>query len=598
MQQGSTTDRVESYRQRVLSERDALLRALESPHEAQHQVLTSLLAANAQTSFGVAHDFKNIRDWQDFRAAVPIRDYDALAPWINRAAGGEANVLSADDPVVYFMSSGSTGDSKQIPITREFMRTGFFPPFFAAWANFVEHFPDVIAREDSTLNLKHDPVSRTATTASGRPHLGASQVDFGAAFGEPLSAEPGFRAPWGTLPVPAGDTDYLEKAYLRLRLAVEHDVRCLIDINPAMVAAVPYHLDLWWPRIVKELRDGTLGGRPHGSPNPERAGGLEVRNATCRPVTAAGGSTPRYEFALAMCGSVDEREAAYLLSCLDGALRGLSTDYESAARTTGRLGEPVLHLLAEDAFLRDWQARVESGIRPAQVKDRVFQRDDGAWQRLLSCPHRLRHQPGPPQPCARRGGAHRSDQARRSAGGPSRAQTQQRCRAIPHSPRASGQPRSDAAARLCRPVRQAAPPSRPSNRHRQRTIMTDPARAIEYVVMCTPEGAPNGQLPKREVHHKDISLHLAFSCYLFDLCVRAAGDRAQQAGARAIGLADRHGHGTTDRGGRPVAPCSGVAASGHDSDSGKDQPVLDDPAAIEKLQPPTSKNGPCWEQTG
>ncbi len=121
----------------MLFERNTLLRALQSPRDAQRQVLASLLAANAGTSFGVEHGFKRIRDWKDFRAAVPIRDYAVLAPWIDRVAGGEHNVLSADDPVVYFMSSGSTGDSKKIPITREFMRTGFFPPFYAAWANFT-----------------------------------------------------------------------------------------------------------------------------------------------------------------------------------------------------------------------------------------------------------------------------------------------------------------------------------------------------------------------------------------------------------------------------------------------------------------------------
>src|SRR5260370_8352777 len=175
----------EQYRHRVLSERDALLRALQSPRDAQRQVLASLLAANAGTSFGGAHGVRSVRDWKDCRAAVPIRDYAALAPWIDRGAGGEHNVLSADDPVVYFMSSGSTGDSKKIPITREFMRTGFFPPFYAAWATFVEHFPDVIAREDSTLNLKHAPVSQTATTPSARPPPGAPQVHFGPPFAQP-----------------------------------------------------------------------------------------------------------------------------------------------------------------------------------------------------------------------------------------------------------------------------------------------------------------------------------------------------------------------------------------------------------------------------
>jgi hypothetical protein len=536
----------------VLSERDGLLAALASPRQAMDQTLAALIERNAGTAFGLEHGFKSIRGWRDYCSAVPIRDYDALAPWINRAAGGERNVLSVDDPVVFFMSSGSTGDSKKIPITAEFMRTGFFPPFYAAWANFIEHFPDIVADDASTLNLKFDPVHRTPTTASGRPHLGASQVDFGAAFGEPLAAEPGSRAPWGELPVPVGDTDYLEKAYLRLRIAVEHDVRCVIGINPAVVAALPYQLSQWWPRIVQELRDGTVGGRRHGSPNAERAreldqlaayfgtlrpvhvwpnfrlifcwttglaslylrglaedfgqgvtvlpapvaasegfvavgtdrhptactpaltaafhefvdadidlrpdtqtlsfeeletgreyhvvlsqvgglyryalgdvvrvvdrrdgmprvsyagrgglsdvagerlreshvvralhialdaGGLRVRNATCRPVTSDGVS--RYEFALAPGQPVSATEAAVLVSSVDDALRGVSADYD-AARTQGHLGGPRLHLLPADAFLREWQGRVESGIRPPQVKDGVFQRDDAAWQALLA----------------------------------------------------------------------------------------------------------------------------------------------------------------------------------------------------------------------
>src|SRR2546421_881744 len=262
------------YRRRVVAERDALRAALGTAADHQRRVLREVLAANAGTAFGVEHGFAGIRTPADFRAAVPIRDYDALAPWIDRAAAGASNVLSADDPVVFFMSSGSTGDSKKIPITRAFMEQTFFPFYYAAWANFAEHFPAVLAREDSTLNLKHDPVP-VGTTASGRPHAGASQIDFGTAFGEPLAAEPGSRAPWSSLPGHAADASHLDRAYLRLRLAVEADLRCVIGINPAMVAAVPHQLARWWPRIVKDLHDGTLGGHPHGTPNPERAAELD-----------------------------------------------------------------------------------------------------------------------------------------------------------------------------------------------------------------------------------------------------------------------------------------------------------------------------------
>src|SRR4051794_19864222 len=92
--------RVESYRRRVIAERDRLRAALGTAHDHQHRALAELLAHNADTAYGVAHGFGAIRDADEFRAAVPINDYAALEPWIDRAAAGEHNVLSADDPVV------------------------------------------------------------------------------------------------------------------------------------------------------------------------------------------------------------------------------------------------------------------------------------------------------------------------------------------------------------------------------------------------------------------------------------------------------------------------------------------------------------------
>lgn len=271
----SSADRVARYRQRVFAERDRLREALRDGPGHQRAVLTDLVAHNANTGFGHAHGFDRIRTLDDFRKAVPIRDYTALSPWIERMAAGEPNVLTVDEPAVYFTSSGSTGAHKKIPVTARFMHTTFFPFFYAAWAPLAEHFPDAVAGPDTVLNLKHDPVPKVAVTASGRPHLGASQVDFGTAFGEPLSAEPGSTASWASLPGEVAGDDHLAKAYQRLRLAVAGDVRCVIGINPAAVAALPYQLRMWWPRLVKEIHDGTVAGVPHGSPNPARARDLE-----------------------------------------------------------------------------------------------------------------------------------------------------------------------------------------------------------------------------------------------------------------------------------------------------------------------------------
>jgi hypothetical protein len=547
------SDRLRRYRQRVFAERDRLSDALTDGTGHQRAVLADLLDRNGDTDFGREHGFGRIRTLDDFRKSVPIRNYAALAPWIERAAAGESGVLTADDPVVYFTSSGSTGAPKKVPVTRQFMRTTFFPFYYAAWAPMAEHFPEVVADPDAVLNLKHDPRPAMVTTASGRPHLGASQIDFGTTFGEPLSAEPGSRASWETLPGPVAADDHLEKQYLRLRRAVEGDVRCVIGINPAMVAALPYQLRLWWPRIVKEIRDGTLGGMPYRTPNPGRAAelerltarfgdvrpahvwpnlrvifcwttgvaslylprlreefgigvtvlpapvaasegpvgvaldrhgsagslvvtasvyefvdadddlapdavtlephqlepgreyhvvfshvgglyryaggdvvrvvdmtagvprvsyagrattcgvagerlreshvvrslaeatdatGLDIRNVSCRPPATEGGG---YEVALAPLGPWSAAETARYAAVFDEALATSTPGYR-AAREAGRLAPPVPRVLPADAFLRAWHAEVAAGVRPAQVKDRVFRTDPAAWQRLVDQP--------------------------------------------------------------------------------------------------------------------------------------------------------------------------------------------------------------------
>ncbi|MPY58093.1 GH3 family domain-containing protein [Streptomyces spongiae] len=544
------------YRERVRTERTRLTEALTDSQGRQRRVLADFLDFNAETEFGRRHGFARIRGIDDFRKAVPVQDYAAHAPLIERTARGEPNLLTADRPVVYFTSSGSTGAHKKIPVTPRFMRTTFFPFYYAAWAPLIETFPDVTHRPDAVLNLKHDPLAVPPTAADGRPHVGASQVDFGEKFGEPLSAELGTAAPWAALPVDVAPDDHLEKMYLRLRLAVQSDVRCLIGINPAMIAAVPYQLTLWWDRIVKEVRDGTLGGLPHRSPDPRRAAelerladyfgtvspahvwpriralfgwttgvaslylpslrerfgtgvtalpapvaasegpvgvpldrhgsagslvtsaavyefadaddgltpdtvtllpheleagrdyhvifshvgglyryavgdvvrvvdmargvprveyagraslsdaagerlresqvvralrgaltatGLGLGNVACRVEPAPDGAAPRYVFAVAPLTPWQDAEATRFAGLLDAALAGESADYRRA-RAEHRLSTPAVRLLDPDAFHRDWHAAVGSGIRPTQVKDRLFRQDDALWRRLTGAP--------------------------------------------------------------------------------------------------------------------------------------------------------------------------------------------------------------------
>lgn len=91
--------------------------AIRDPAASQQRVLSRIVAANAGSAFGRHHGFSRVRTPEDFRRAVPLADYDAHAPWIDRALQGEENVLTTEPVLMFEKTSGSAGAAKYIPYT-------------------------------------------------------------------------------------------------------------------------------------------------------------------------------------------------------------------------------------------------------------------------------------------------------------------------------------------------------------------------------------------------------------------------------------------------------------------------------------------------
>ncbi|MGE0499552.1 MAG: GH3 auxin-responsive promoter family protein [Rhizobiaceae bacterium] len=96
-------------------------RAGETAVESQARTLRSLLARGKDTAFGRAHGFSDIRDGREFQRRVPLSDYDAYSPWIDRIKAGEADVTWPGRPAYFAMTSGTTAGTKFVPLTREMM---------------------------------------------------------------------------------------------------------------------------------------------------------------------------------------------------------------------------------------------------------------------------------------------------------------------------------------------------------------------------------------------------------------------------------------------------------------------------------------------
>jgi GH3 auxin-responsive promoter len=87
--------------------------------EDQRKILRELLKTGKSTEFGTEHRFQEIEDHEQFRQAVPLRDYEAFRPYIDKIKEGRHNVLWKGQPIYFAKTSGTTSGVKYIPISRE-----------------------------------------------------------------------------------------------------------------------------------------------------------------------------------------------------------------------------------------------------------------------------------------------------------------------------------------------------------------------------------------------------------------------------------------------------------------------------------------------
>lgn len=89
------------------------------PAETQERVFRELIRVGRETAFGKDHDFESIHTYEDFKARVPVRDYEGFRPYIDRIVKGEKNVLWRGVPIYFCKTSGTTSGAKYIPITSD-----------------------------------------------------------------------------------------------------------------------------------------------------------------------------------------------------------------------------------------------------------------------------------------------------------------------------------------------------------------------------------------------------------------------------------------------------------------------------------------------
>ncbi|WP_203256641.1 GH3 auxin-responsive promoter family protein [Hyunsoonleella ulvae] len=92
-----------------------------NPIETQEKVFNKLISDASDTVFGKDHNFSEISSYDDFVKRVPVRDYEALKPYVEQVVAGNSDILWKGKPIYFAKTSGTTSGSKYIPITKESM---------------------------------------------------------------------------------------------------------------------------------------------------------------------------------------------------------------------------------------------------------------------------------------------------------------------------------------------------------------------------------------------------------------------------------------------------------------------------------------------
>jgi hypothetical protein len=238
----------------------AFARATRRLADTQAGLLRATLRANRDTAFGAAHGFASLTGPRAYQQRVPLATYQDFAPWVERIARGEENVLTREPVRLLEPTSGTTAGEKLIPYTPGLRRQ--FQRGVAAW----------IA----------DLYSGRAAVRRGRAYWSISP-----ALGPPR------RSPGG-LPVGFDDDSAylggLERLALKHLLVVPPAVTRLPDLtafrycavlfllaaadlalisvwNPTFLTALLAPLPEWQDRLCSDLARGTL--HPPGVPAPE-----------------------------------------------------------------------------------------------------------------------------------------------------------------------------------------------------------------------------------------------------------------------------------------------------------------------------------------
>ncbi len=247
-------------------------KACENPGKVQTDLLLDMVRRNTGTEYGKRYDFASINSVADFQRNVPVITYEDIKDDMMRVASGTSNVFTAENPVMFAQTSGTTGDPKFVPVTPTDRGTAHSDQMRTWLYHAQKAHPGI---------LDHKIVSLVSPAIEGYTDSG---LPFGSTSGHIYKNMPWIVQRAYSIPYRAFEIeDYQAKYYTIMRISLEHDVRFLATANPSSIIKLCDKADAHAEQLIRDIHDGSLSKtldiepeiRQHLQqklrPNPKRA---------------------------------------------------------------------------------------------------------------------------------------------------------------------------------------------------------------------------------------------------------------------------------------------------------------------------------------
>lgn len=222
--------------------------------EVQREMLLDILDKNKNTEKGRKYGFSDIKSIADFQRKIPLSEYDDYADEISRIIDGGENILTAENPVFFCVSSGTTGDEKFIPVTESDVETQYLYDYGLVFGAVREYYEDT---DETEIFGKIFQVGEFAKTYM--PDGRMNGIRSGCVY-RWLDRNGGFDASDYCVPKEILFPDALEDLlYVKVRFALaERELTAIHGVFVNRVAGVMDYILQNWDMLLDDIEQGKI----------------------------------------------------------------------------------------------------------------------------------------------------------------------------------------------------------------------------------------------------------------------------------------------------------------------------------------------------